>query len=147
MWEMTFELHKAMLGEPDSILTASFGSISRVVWNEGGEAESKWIESIELSFIYIEQPCIVSNFWIRDEYQINSRNDLMESVRFNKDKYHDPIIEFSKDGDEITEIYRHREISGYVVSFTKRSGKYIGYAILIFPFLYDLEKYPLEFSI
>jgi len=147
LWEMVYNLHEVMMGEPDSIIVATDGALLNCVWTKAGESNINWISSIELGLVYLDQPAIVSIKWIEPKYQSSNKEEVFTANNIDPEDFDQPIIEYSEETGELLEVYKHKKVSGMVFSLTKFKGKYKAYSILYFPLLYNIDEYPPELKL
>lgn len=144
-WVILVESYKAMFGEADSVLVATDGAIAKVVWNSDNDVFADWVESVHLSFDYMKgQPAYFAYFSVKEEYQSNDFEWIFRKSLLNKNDFKQPVLQQVPGEELFLEIFLHKKMNGYGYSLFKESGKYIGYAIMIFPLIYDYKKYPIE---
>lgn len=147
MWEMIYNLHEVMLGEPDSVLIADKGTLVTCKWLTAGENNIHWVSSVELNLLYLDQPAIVSSKLIEPEYQTSNKEDVFVSNKLEVEDFFPPEIEYSNETGELLEVFRHKKITGMVFIITKYKGKYKGSSFIYFPLLYNINEYYPDFAI
>ena len=147
LWEVVYNLHEVMLGEPDSTLVAKNGALVTCKWLKAGECNIDWLSSIELNLIFINQPAIVSIKWVEKEFQTGNKEDVFAINKLDVEDYLPPEIEYFDETGELIEVFRHKKNSGMMFSITKYKGKYKCYSIIYFPLIYNIDAYPPEFTI